>query len=198
MAEAVNLIWIKDRAANLLAIAGLCLETPGHETDWETISVGLCAAAFLTAAIGCALAQDTDKQDADKGQTEYMENCAGCHGADARGAGPLSAKLKTKPADLTLLAKRNHGSFDTAAVYQMIDGRSARPTHRGAEMPIWGCRHDPPAVPAPPALSKHQRKIPKRVVSAMKRRETELDSLLDLPCGARRRCATASSRSSNI
>jgi mono/diheme cytochrome c family protein len=153
------------------------------------ISVGLCAAAFLTAAIGCALAQDTgkqetDKQDADKGQTEYMENCAGCHGADARGAGPLSAKLKTRPADLTLLAKRNHGSFDTAAVYQMIDGRSARPTHRGAEMPIWGCRHDPPAVPAPPTLSKHQRKIPKRVVSAMKRRETELDSLLDLPCGS--------------
>jgi cytochrome c1 len=128
--------------------------------------------------------QDTDKQDADKGQTEYMENCAGCHGADARGAGPLSAKLKTRPADLTLLAKRNHGSFDTAAVYQMIDGRSARPTHRGAEMPIWGCRHDPPAVPAPPTLSKHQRKIPKRVVSAMKRRETELDSLLDLPCGS--------------
>jgi len=126
------------------------------------ISVGLCAAAFLTAAIGCALAQDTDKQDADKGQTEYMENCAGCHGADARGAGPLSAKLKTKPADLTLLAKRNHGSFDTTAVYQMIDGRSARPTHRGAEMPIWGCRHDPPAVPAPPALSTHQRQNPKK------------------------------------
>jgi hypothetical protein len=40
---------------------------------------------------------------------------------------------------LTLLAKRNHGSFDSAAVYQMIDGRNARATHRGAEMPIWGC-----------------------------------------------------------
>ena len=51
------------------------------------------------AAIGGALAQD-----ADKGQAEYMENCAGCHGADAKGAGPLSAKLKTKPADLTMLA----------------------------------------------------------------------------------------------
>ena len=37
------------------------------------ISVGLCAAAFLTAAIGCALAQDTDKQDADKGQTELRD-----------------------------------------------------------------------------------------------------------------------------
>ena len=143
------------------------------------ISVRLCAAAFLTAAIGGALAQD-----ADKGRTQYMENCAGCHGADARGAGPLSAKLKTKPTDLTLLAKHNHGSFDSSAVYQMIDGRNARATHRGAEMPIWGCRHQPPAVPAPAASSKNHRKIPKRVVSAMKGRESELDSLLDLPCGS--------------
>jgi mono/diheme cytochrome c family protein len=47
------------------------------------LSVGLCAAAFLMAAIGGALAQD-----ADKGRTEYMENCAGCHGADAKGTGP--------------------------------------------------------------------------------------------------------------
>jgi mono/diheme cytochrome c family protein len=143
------------------------------------ISVGLCAAAFL---IGGALAQDPDK-----GQAEYVENCAGCHGADAKGAGPLSAKLKAKPADLTLLAKRNHGTFDSAAVYQMIDGRNTRATHRGAEMPIWGCRHKPAAVPAPPTpstLSKHHRKIPKRVVSAMKGRESELDSLLDLPCGS--------------
>jgi len=141
------------------------------------ISARLCAAAFLMAAIGGALAQD-----ADKGQAEYMENCAGCHGADAKGSGPLSAKLKTKPTDLTLLAKRNHGSFDSAAVYQMIDGRNKR--HRGAEMPIWGCRHEPPAVPVLPAPSKNHRKIPKRVVSAMKRRESELDTLLDLPCGS--------------
>jgi mono/diheme cytochrome c family protein len=137
---------------------------------------------LLVAAIGCASAQDAEKA-ADKGRTEYMENCAGCHGADAKGAGPLSATLKIKPTDLTLLAKRNRGNFDSAAVYQMIDGRNARATHRGAEMPIWGCRHEAPAVPAP-TLSKHQRKIPKRVVSAMKRRETELDSLLDLPCGS--------------
>lgn len=115
-----------------------------------------------------------------------MENCAACHGADAKGAGPESAKLKIKPTDLTLLAKRNHGSFDAAAVYQMIDGRNSRPTHRGAEMPIWGCRHQSPAVAVPPTrtLIKHHQKIPKRVVSAMKRRENELDSLLDLPCGS--------------
>src|SRR5215468_2025597 len=139
------------------------------------ISVMLCAAAFVLAATSGALAQD-----ADKGQAAYMENCAGCHGADAKGSGPLSAKLKTKPTDLTLLAKRNHGSFDAAAVYQMIDGRNGRNAHRNAEMPIWGCRHETPAVPAPSASSTHHRKIPKRVISAMKGHESELDSLLDL------------------
>jgi len=144
-----------------------------------SISLGLCAAAFLMAGIGCAIAQDSDK-----GLTEYMENCAGCHGADGKGGGPLSAKLKTKPTDLTLLAKRNHGSFDSTAVYQMIDGRNPGAKHRGAEMPIWGCRHQPAVVPAPPPPGKHHSKIPKRVVSAMKGRENELDSLLDLPCGS--------------
>jgi hypothetical protein len=28
-------------------------------------------------------------------------------------------------------------------------------------MPIWGCRHEPPAVPAPPTLSKNHRKSQK-------------------------------------
>jgi cytochrome c len=144
-----------------------------------SISKSLCGAALLMATAVSAW-----PQDADKGQAEYMDNCARCHGADGKGAGPLSANLKTKPADLTLLAKRNHGSFDAAAVYQMIDGRNTRPTHRGAEMPVWGCRHETPAVSLPPAASKHHRKIPKRVVSALQRRESELDSLLDLPCGS--------------
>jgi hypothetical protein len=143
------------------------------------ISASLCIAAMMMVAVVRAW-----PLDADKGLTEYMDNCAGCHGADAKGAGPLSAKLTTKPTDLTLLAKRNHGSFDTAAVYQMIDGRNTRPTHRGAEMPIWGCRHETSVVSVSPTASKQHRKIPKRVVSALQRRESELDSLLDLPCGS--------------
>jgi mono/diheme cytochrome c family protein len=171
------LIWIKDRRRNLPAVAAP--KRFGTTAMTPPISASLCAAALLLAAGVCAW-----PQDGDKGRTEYMDNCAGCHGADAKGAGPLTANLKTKPTDLTLLAKRNHGSFDTAAVYQMIDGRNTRATHRAAEMPIWGCRHDAPAVSLPMAGGKHHRKIPKRVVSALQRRESELDSLLDLPCGS--------------
>jgi hypothetical protein len=121
-------------------------------------------------------------QDADKGEIEFLLNCAGCHGTDAKGSGPLSAKLDTKPADLTLLAKRNHGTFDAGAIYQIIDGRSVRTSHHSAEMPIWGCRHQNPPPPALPPTTKHNQKIPKRLLSQMKPHDSALDSLLDLPC----------------
>ena len=31
------------------------------------------------------------------------KGCAECHGADGKGKGPMSSKLKIKPADLTIL-----------------------------------------------------------------------------------------------
>jgi hypothetical protein len=121
-------------------------------------------------------------QDADRGQIEFLLNCAGCHGTDAKGSGPQSATLHIKPVDLTLLAKRNHGRFDPGAVYQMIDGRNARLSHHSADMPIWGCRHQTPLPALPASTTKRKKKIPKRILSQMRPHENELDSLLDLPC----------------
>lgn len=80
-----------------------------------------------------------------------------------------------------MLAKRNHGLFDAGAIYQMIDGRNGRVNHHSAEMPIWGCRHQIP-LPSLPATTKRKQRIPKRIVSQLKRQDNELDSLLDLPC----------------
>jgi mono/diheme cytochrome c family protein len=120
-------------------------------------------------------------QDADRGQIEFLLNCASCHGIDAKGSGPQSVKLHISPPDLTALAKLNHGRFDPGAVYQMIDGRNPRMSHHSAEMPIWGCRHQTP-LPAISTTAKRKQKIPKRIVSQMKPHESELDSLLDLPC----------------
>ena len=136
--------------------------------------------AFGAAAV-IAMVPDAHPQDADRGQIEFLLNCAGCHGTDAKGSGPQSAKLHIKPADLTVLAKRNHGRFDPGTVYQMIDGRNARLSQHSAEMPIWGCRHQT-ALPILPATTKRKQKIPKRILSQMNRHENELDSLLDLPC----------------
>jgi mono/diheme cytochrome c family protein len=90
----------------------------------------------LTTAPVMAIVPYARPQDADRGQIEFLLNCASCHGTDAKGSGPQSAKLHLKPVDLTVLAKRNHGRFDPGAVYQMIDGRNARLSHHSAEMPI--------------------------------------------------------------
>ena len=48
-----------------------------------------------------------------KGADLYSNYCAACHGTDAKGTGPLANLLKSKPADLTLIAKRNGGQFPT-------------------------------------------------------------------------------------
>jgi hypothetical protein len=65
----------------------------------------------------------------------------------------------------------------------MIDGRNARLSHRSAEMPIWGCRHQTP-LPNLPTTTQRKHKIPKRILSQMSRHDNELDSLLDLPCAS--------------
>jgi len=138
--------------------------------------------AFTTLSV-MAIVPHARPYDAEQGQVQFLLNCARCHGTDAKGSGPDTAKLHTKPVDLTLLAKRNHGRFDPGAVYQMIDGRNPRFTHHSAEMPIWGCRHQKPP-PSLPITNKHKKKLPKRILSLMRPHEDELDSLLDLPCGS--------------
>ena len=88
----------------------------------------------------CALAQDIDV-----GKAEYRSSCAPCHGIDAKGDGPVADSLKTRPADLTALAKNNNGVFPYDMVYQVIDGRNSTiPSHGTREMPVWGYRFGPP------------------------------------------------------
>lgn len=89
------------------------------------------------------------------GRSEFLSNCVVCHGFDGKGAGRAAPQLKSAPADLTKLAKANHGIFSPEAVHKMIDGRDTSPNHRSIEMPIWGCRHD--TRPISPRKS-HRRK----------------------------------------
>ena len=72
------------------------------------------------------------------GKEMYVNHCAACHGADAKGDGPAAAALKTAPADLTTLAKKNSGKFPANHVYSSIVGDLNVPAHGTAEMPIWG------------------------------------------------------------
>jgi mono/diheme cytochrome c family protein len=73
-----------------------------------------------------------------KGPDLFRAHCAACHGEDARGGGPLASVLKTKPADLTALAKNNKGDFPAARVRKIIAGDDVLNSHGSREMPIWG------------------------------------------------------------
>lgn len=72
------------------------------------------------------------------GKTAYLTLCAWCHGASARGDGPVAPHLNQKPTDLTKLAAANGGIFPSERVYDVIDGRRAIRAHGTREMPVWG------------------------------------------------------------
>ena len=90
----------------------------------------LCIAFLFSASL--ASAQDTGKQD-------FTKHCVGCHGADGKGHGPdLYILAGVKPADLTVLTKKNGGVFPFQAVEDTIDGRKKVPKHNRFDMPFWG------------------------------------------------------------
>jgi mono/diheme cytochrome c family protein len=92
------------------------------------------------AAVVVAFAPCTWAQDRDFGKMAYLSSCAECHGDDGKGNGPLAAKLKSKPIDLTTLAKNNGGVFPEQKMYEVIDGRRVVAAHGTREMPAWGDR----------------------------------------------------------
>jgi mono/diheme cytochrome c family protein len=98
---------------------------------------------LIIAGLSAGLAAAAQAEDLDIGKSEFQSSCASCHGADAKGKGPVSDQLKVPPRDLTMLAKNNNGVFPTDAVYETIDGLKTIPAHGTREMPIWGERFNP-------------------------------------------------------
>jgi Cytochrome C oxidase, cbb3-type, subunit III len=98
----------------------------------------------LTAAIGIAvwlsymLAGCVEVAATDVGKKEFESKCAACHGSSGKGDGPQATLLATKPADLTILAKRNGGVFPAQRVHEIIDGRFEVAAHGPRTMPVWG------------------------------------------------------------
>jgi mono/diheme cytochrome c family protein len=72
------------------------------------------------------------------GKEMFVSYCASCHGKDAKGDGPAAASLKTPPADLTTLAKRNGGKFPSDRVTSILRGQAKLGSHGDQEMPVWG------------------------------------------------------------
>jgi len=98
---------------------------------------------LMTAGLAAGMTAAAQAQEADVGKSEFQSSCASCHGADGKGNGPLREQLKTRPSDLTVLARNNNWVFPATALYETIDGSKTVPAHGNREMPIWGERFNP-------------------------------------------------------
>jgi mono/diheme cytochrome c family protein len=97
----------------------------------------LAALASLTLA-GVAMAFDAVTLEDYSGEELFGRFCASCHGAGARGDGPVSRSLNVVVPDLTTIARR-YGDFPAGAIRDVIDGRGIdRRAHGTREMPVWG------------------------------------------------------------
>jgi mono/diheme cytochrome c family protein len=101
-------------------------------------STGVVVALALIPA-GGVRAFGQDKPPATiSGSATFRSYCAVCHGAGAKGDGPLADGLRVRPPDLTLLAKRSGGAYPDDKVHRIIDGRKPVKGHGGPDMPVWG------------------------------------------------------------
>ena len=72
------------------------------------------------------------------GDLMFRQYCAACHGADAKGNGPVGAALKIPAPNLTTLAKRHGGKFPYDYVTGVLRFGPGFPSHGSADMPTWG------------------------------------------------------------
>ena len=86
--------------------------------------VVMIAAAMMLGACVPASAPETEASSTPA--RDFADYCAGCHGAGGKGDGAAAAGLATKPADLTTLSARNHGSFPTTRVMAQIWGYTGK------------------------------------------------------------------------
>jgi len=74
-----------------------------------------------------------------EGEQLFRSYCAACHGANGTGNGPAASALKTSPADLTSIAKRNGGVFPRERLVRYVaTGEPSIAAHGSKEMPVWG------------------------------------------------------------
>lgn len=97
---------------------------------------------WRTAVLGVVLAYAAPAVSAEyvamSGQDLYRRFCASCHGPAGRGDGPVAASLKVEVPDLTLIARRQGGSYPRDRILRIIDGRFIVGAHGTRTMPIWG------------------------------------------------------------
>ncbi len=125
-------MWIKNEQWQRVLLAG-ALFTVGLGTQGATQSAAQRQPPEIK-LVPYAAIQSVE------GRENFAAYCAVCHGFDGRGNGAAAPAMKAAVPDLTILAARNSGRFDSATVEYVVTGtgKMATPAHGTAEMPIWG------------------------------------------------------------
>ena len=97
--------------------------------------LSVCGVVFQLVFIGHSIVYAADTK---QGKEMFMQYCSSCHGQNGRGDGSVSAFLKVKVPDLTLLQKNNKGLYPLDQVILAIDGMRKLRTHGDPKMPVWG------------------------------------------------------------
>jgi mono/diheme cytochrome c family protein len=137
----VKMIWMLQKETHMLKTA-----LPQNAAAYKYV---VAAVALVVVGLsGSARAQvqvkrvemSSEKAALLDGRQLYQAACSVCHGMDGKGNGPATGALKTPPADLTTLARENHGHFPEARVLVAIRGDELAPegAHGIREMPVWG------------------------------------------------------------
>jgi mono/diheme cytochrome c family protein len=93
---------------------------------------------LMGASVALAVFAVQAQPKVDLGKSEYMANCASCHGASGKGDGPNAPYLNRMATDLTTLAKKNGGVLPISRLYESIDGEKVPAGHGSRDMPTWG------------------------------------------------------------
>jgi hypothetical protein len=107
-----------------------------HMTCWCAPVLALTLAGWA-AGFTAASPLRAEPQSSPDGAQLYRTYCASCHGASARGDGPMADVLRRRPSDLTEIRRRYRG-FPTDLLMQIIDGRHPVRGHGAIDMPVWG------------------------------------------------------------
>lgn len=99
-------------------------------------SLSLAIAQF--AAAQEKQAKTAEVANPESGAVIFRQDCAVCHGKDAKGDGPAANALKVLPPNLTTLALRHGGKFPDEYVLSVLRNGIEAPAHGTAEMPVWG------------------------------------------------------------
>ncbi len=103
----------------------------------NSVSRGLAAVIGALVLVGALSSSASAAPEPVSGAALYKTYCAACHGTEARGNGPVAAAMRSRPPDLTQLARGNNGLFPADRVRRIVDGREVE-SHGTRDMPVWG------------------------------------------------------------